>query len=93
MPRRIGDYPDAFAGWNAVSSLGSIISIGSTVLFAYIVYDMFLDHQVTESDPWETTLVSPIVSEEDSSNPSLEWSLSTPINMHSYPMLPAQSTD
>jgi len=38
MPRRIPDYPDAFAEWNAVSTFGSYISIISAVLFFYIVY-------------------------------------------------------
>jgi cytochrome c oxidase subunit 1 len=38
MPRRIPDYPDAYAGWNAVASFGSYISIISFVLFFYIVY-------------------------------------------------------
>ena len=32
MPRRIPDYPDAFAGWNMVSSIGSFISCGQRVL-------------------------------------------------------------
>ena len=39
MPRRIPDYPDAFAGWNAVASLGSYISALSALLFFYIVYE------------------------------------------------------
>jgi len=38
MPRRVPDYPDAFAGWNAVASFGSLISTVSIVLFFYIAY-------------------------------------------------------
>lgn len=49
MPRRIPDYPDAFAGWNFVSSLGSLISVGATVLFLYIVYDLFTNTSVATS--------------------------------------------
>lgn len=41
MPRRIPDYPDAFAGWNYISSIGSLISVIATVLFLFIVYDLF----------------------------------------------------
>jgi cytochrome c oxidase subunit 1 len=39
MPRRVPDYPDAFAGWNTLSSFGSIISIVATLLFLYIIYN------------------------------------------------------
>jgi cytochrome c oxidase subunit 1 len=38
MPRRVPDYPDAFAEWNAICSFGSNISIISLLLFFYIVY-------------------------------------------------------
>lgn len=41
MPRRISDYPDAFAGWNYVASLGSIISVVASVFFVYLVINMF----------------------------------------------------
>jgi cytochrome c oxidase subunit 1 len=38
MPRRVPDYPDAYAGWNSVASFGSYISAFSVLLFFYIVY-------------------------------------------------------
>lgn len=39
MPRRIPDYPDAYAGWNAVASFGSFISIVGVIVFFYVIYD------------------------------------------------------
>lgn len=39
MPRRIPDYPDAFAGWNQLASFGSIISAIASLFFFYVVYD------------------------------------------------------
>lgn len=43
MPRRIPDYPDAFLGWNYISSIGSMISIISLFLFIYIIYDQLIN--------------------------------------------------
>nr|AKL82805.1 cytochrome c oxidase subunit 1 [Saccharomyces paradoxus] len=43
MPRRIPDYPDAFAGWNYVASIGSFIATLSLFLFIYILYDQLVN--------------------------------------------------
>ena len=43
MPRRIPDYPDAFAGWNYVASIGSFIALISLFLFIYILYDQLVN--------------------------------------------------
>jgi len=43
MPRRIPDYPDAYAGWNAIASYGSYLSLIGAILFFYIVYKALIN--------------------------------------------------
>lgn len=38
MARRIPDYPDAYIPYNYISTIGSSISIISTILYIYIIY-------------------------------------------------------
>ena len=94
MPRRIPDYPDAFAGWNAISSFGSLISVVATVLFGYIIYDIFVNGKEVNNNPWAIpayfTSLSQYDNEAESAN-TLEWSLASPIPFHAFNMLPVQS--
>lgn len=41
MPRRYADYPDAFAGWNFVSSIGAYISAAGLLVFIVTVAQAF----------------------------------------------------
>jgi len=41
MPRRIPDYPDCYAGWNYIASIGSLISVFGLFFFFFIVYVTF----------------------------------------------------
>lgn len=52
MPRRICDYPYAFANWNLISSFGSLITMGSVVFFLYMVYRAMGDWKVPERSVW-----------------------------------------
>ena len=94
MPRRIPDYPDAFASWNAISSFGSIISVVATILFGYIVYDIFANGKVVNNNPWHVpvffTSTTQFNNETETSN-TLEWTLPSPIPFHAYKEIPVQS--
>lgn len=50
MPRRIPDYPDAYSGWNAVASFGSILSAIASLFFFYTVYVTLTDGKSYRSD-------------------------------------------
>jgi cytochrome c oxidase subunit 1 len=94
MPRRIPDYPDAFSGWNQISSFGSVISIMATVLFGYIIYDIFANGSPVNNNPWNVP--SYFTSTEQFNNETetattLEWTLDSPIQLHPFNMLPVQS--
>lgn len=53
MPRRIPDYPDAMAGWNAVASYGSMISAFSALFFLYIMYAARVSGERVGRNPWQ----------------------------------------
>jgi len=93
MPRRISDYPDAFTGWNVVSSFGSIISVVATALFLYIVYEQLVSGKATPRDPWAipAPMSDTLQIILNRSHSSLEWALNSPPKPHAFISLPLQS--
>jgi len=94
LPRRIPDYPDAFSGWNAVSSFGSLVSVIATLLFSYIIYDIFTNKTTASNNPWAVPYYY-ISNNKFNANlqvaNTLEWTLASPIPFHAFKMLPVQS--
>ena len=80
MPRRIPDYPDAFAGWNGVASYGSYVSVVGAILFFYVVYKTLTGNEKCAPNPWQTP-----------SQPAqtLEWVLPSPPSFHTFEEIPA----
>ena len=78
IPRRYSDYPDAFSSWNIISSIGSIISVLASIIFAYIIIEAFLKKR--------TTLFSLTL------NSAIEWFHPYPPADHSYDDIPLISS-
>ena len=95
QPRRISDYPDAFAGWNLISSYGSIISVVATGLFLQLVYSQLVEGKSVSRYPWTTPqfytdLLQSLLTR---AYLSLEWCLNSPPKPHAFASLPLQSGD
>src|SRR5579872_3383424 len=53
MPRHYMDYPDAFAHWNYISSIGAFISFGATVFWLiFVVFGTMLAGRRVGANPW-----------------------------------------
>jgi cytochrome c oxidase subunit 1 len=76
MPRRYADYPDAFAGWNLVSSIGSYISAFGVFIFLFGVIQAFVRKEKAADNPWGVGATT------------LEWTLSSPPPFHQFETLP-----
>ena len=76
MPRRYADYPDAFAGWNLVSSVGAYISTAGLVVFFIMMAEAFIAKRIAGDNPW------------GEGADTLEWTLSSPPPYHQFSALP-----
>ena len=76
MPRRYVDYPDAFAGFNLISSIGAFISGFGVLIFLYGLLDAYMRKVPAGNNPWGAGATT------------LEWTLPSPPPFHQFETLP-----
>ena len=93
MPRRISDYPDGFAGWNLISSFGSVISVSATWLFLFIIYQQLVEGKAASRYTWQPTEFHSDILQTylNRAYDSIEWAIQSPPKPHSFVSLPLQS--
>jgi cytochrome c oxidase subunit 1 len=76
MPRRYPDYPDAYAAYNHLASIGyAIMAIGMLVFFVNLFWSLVAGRKA-EDNPWGEGATT------------LEWTLSSPPPFHQFETLP-----
>lgn len=76
MPRRIPDYPDVYAGWNYISSIGSYIGGFAALFFLFVVFEAFAKKRAAGNNPWGEGATT------------LEWTVTSPPPFHTYETIP-----
>ncbi len=76
MPRRYADYPDAYAGWNAVATYGSYISGIAVLWFVVILFRTLYFGKKCADNPWGGV------------PDTFEWKTTSPPPFHTYDELP-----
>lgn len=76
MPRRIPDYPDAYVGWNYVSSVGAAITAVGTVLFFVVLVMTLRSKETVAANEWGEGATT------------LEWTVASPAPFHTFEDLP-----
>ncbi len=76
MPRRIPDYPDAYAGFNYVSSVGAAITAVGTVLFFVVLWRTLAAGDKVAANEWGEGATT------------LEWTVDSPAPFHTHEDLP-----
>ena len=76
MPRRYPDYPEAFAYWNGVASVGyAIMAVGVLIFFANVIWSLVAGRRA-EDNYWGEGATT------------LEWTLTSPPPYHQFETLP-----
>lgn len=76
MPRRVADYPDAFKGWNYVSSMGAYLSFAAALFFIFVMFYTLRYGKKCPANPWGPGA------------DTLEWTVSSPPPYHSFDRQP-----
>ena len=81
MPRRYVDYPEAFAFWNKVSSIGYYITFVGLVIFLIMLAEAAIFRRKAVANPWGEGATT------------LEWTLPSPPPFHNFNELPVIHAD